>query len=242
MEEEQVMEDVANLPDGGVAINESVSEKMLPQSEVDRRIGAAKLKEREKIMREMESARASEQAAPQQGADSDPRYIDAGKIKDDIRSELQAERERERTEYEEQMRKEKAQEFVDAYNSKLASGKEAYEDFDDVVAKVDPRQFVKVIMLANDVDGTADVMYELARNPDKLARLDYMANKSEGYARQMMQELSDSLRLNKEAVAKQSDIKQPISKLKSSLNGTNNSKEPSTIADFKRQPWLQTRR
>lgn len=219
------------------------TEKMLPQSEVDRRIGAARMKEREKLQREMQAQQQQAASAPasEERDSREAQYIDASRIKDDIRSELQAEREKETQEYEDNMRRQKAQEFVESYEAKLAPGREAYEDFDKVVGTINPKDFVKVIMLANDVDGTSDVMYELAKNPDKLARIDYMANKSEGHARQMLKELSDSIRMNKEAVENRANINQPISKLKSSVGGTNNAKAPSTIADFKRQPWLQTR-
>jgi hypothetical protein len=214
---------------------------MVPQSEVDRLVVAKKREAIEKYERELaqKQARGADYGRSEaQERSFNNGVVDTAKLKQEMLDELKAEQEAKERAYVEQQRKAQAEQFVKDYEQKLAAGRDSYEDFDDVVGQLDPAEFVDVVMLAHQVDGTADIMYELARNPEKLAELDYMASKSPSQAKRMMQKLAKSIETNREAVKNHQATSKPLPRSNPSTAGTSMS-ELKSVRDFKNASWLR---
>lgn len=223
-------------------------ENMLPQSKVNDLVGNARREGAEKAQRELEAKHQAElEKLRNERVASNPhseknmggmQVIDSGRIKQDILAEMKAEREAEEARYDEQMRRQKAEEFVSSYQAKLDDGRARYEDFDAVVSEVDPKEFVDVIMLANEQEGTADIMYELARNPDKLVRVAAAYRMSPSQAKRMMKEIAGSMKINRDAEVNHKATNSPLPRSKPSTAGTSTG-ELKTISDFKNAKWLK---
>lgn len=217
-------------------------EKMLPQSKVNDLVGHAKREAAEKAeakyRAELEQLKSQSQTPEAQKQIGGMQVIDSAKIKQDILAEIQAEREAELAKHDEQTRRQKAEEFVRTYEAKLEDGRSRYEDFDTIVAEVDPKEFVDVIMLANDQEGTADIMYELARNPAKLTQVAAAARISESQAKRMMREIAGSMKVNRDAESNRVTTSSPLPRSKPSTAGTSTG-ELKTVSDFKNASWLR---
>jgi hypothetical protein len=120
----------------------------------------------------------------------------------------------------------------------MGQGKDRYSDFDEVMTDFEPTAFPQVALLAAHLENTPDVMYELAKNPNKLVQINTLAERSPKMAERMLKELSDSIIKNQEAVENTVLPKAPLSRLKSSTTvGADTGKM--TVRDFKNQDWLK---
>ena len=228
-----------------VDVSEPVKEHMVPQSEVDKLVVATKRETAEKFKREADNQARSQtekavvsESAPVNSGMGGMQMYDSKKIRDEVLGEIRGEFESKQKQYDEQTKREKAEEFVAEYEGKLAVGKDRYEDFDDVVSTVDPNEFVDVIMLANESEGTADIMYELAKNPQKLIQVATAARMSKSQAKRIMNEIAQSMKLNRNAVDGKPTTNQPLPRSKASTAGTS-SGDLKTIADFRGASFLR---
>lgn len=104
--------------------------------------------------------------------------------------------------------------------SKLASVKDKYSDYDAVVPNFPFQHFPNAVLASVDFDNTGDILVELAKNPAKLEQLERLAqldSKASGssLAKQEMKRLSDSIKLNEQAL-KQKQSNPPLSTIKPS--------------------------
>ena len=136
----------------------------------------------------------------------------------------------------EQLEKE-VNDVAEQYFGKLAQGREAFEDFDAVTADFDPAAFPQLVYLATQSDNTAAIIYELQKNPAKLAQLSVMVDKSPAQARKMMASLSESIKTNDDAKRNLQEAQDPLSRLKPSPVGTDNGTK--TVRDFKNSSYLK---
>jgi hypothetical protein len=68
---------------------------------------------------------------------------------------------------------EAAQRIVNNYASKIATGKDKYEDFDSVTGNLSMQRYPNVVqVLAEVVDNADDVLYELGKNRSKLVQFE----------------------------------------------------------------------
>ena len=222
-----------------------VQEHMVPQSEVDKLVVATKRETAEKFERaaeaqarnQVEKSPVSAPAPVNPGIGGMP-VIDSRKIRDEVLGEIRGEFEAKQRQYDEQNKRQRAEEFVTEYEGKLSAGRERYDDFDEVIANIDPNEFVDVIMLANSTEGTADIMYELANNPQKLVQVAQAARTSGKQAQRIVNEIAKSIKLNRDATGNKSTTNQPLPRGKPSTAGTSSS-ELKTIADFKNASFLR---
>lgn len=115
-----------------------------------------------------------------------------------------------------------AQKIVNEFFTKLSTGKEKYQDYDNVVGNVDYGRFPNVVQLLNGfIDNTADVMYELGKDRTKLAVLEQLATLSPNDAIIQAQRLSQSIKDN-ESVGKVRMPNEPLSQIKPSITGADN--------------------
>ena len=81
----------------------------------------------------------------------------------------------------------------------------------------DPRMH-KFIALANQSENTGDIMKEVLDNPTKLENLLNMASNQPHLAMKALSSLSDSIKTNQQALAEESQARNPLSQLKPSQN------------------------
>lgn len=129
-----------------------------------------------------------------------------------------------------------AQQIAQQFLGKLTAAKDKYPDFEETLATLEVHKFPEVVQLANNFDNTADIMYELAKNPTKAVLLKQCAQLNPNLAAMEIQRLSDSIKQNE--TAKQAPSAQPpLSQLTPSITKTDNS--PITVRDYRNQSWLR---
>ena len=244
--EEGVVEESLGSPE------EVVSEKMLPESRVNELIRKAKFATEQKVRQEMEAQiQAQSQAmggmspvdesqlqAPQQQPQGMPNQgINPEDMKNQIMAQMRDEQERAYREQMEAEHKSAMEDVAQKYFLKVGKGSEIFDDCNEVMKDFKPANFANTVFLASEVDNTPEVMYELRKNPHKLAQIDMMAKTDPDMAREMMQTLSKSISENKQAMQQNPGVKEPLSRLKSSTVGADTGIK--TLRDLKKSPLLR---
>jgi hypothetical protein len=234
MEENQVTD---NALDNGVT--ESEQEKMLSQSQVNKIVQhekakvaqATKRELEEKHQRELEQIKSQQQQQTQRN-EQVPRELDANAIYQQVQERFNEEMQQRRL-------KEEMDKVANSYLSKMEQGKTAYEDFEEVTKEFDPTAFPQLTYLVSGIDNAADVIYDLARNPLKLAGLDRLAEKNPRQAQAELLKLSRSIAENRQAQADENsqNVAAPLDRLQSSrISGSN---DKMSISDLRNQSWLK---
>lgn len=208
-------------------------EKTLTQSEVNAIVKREKQKAAESARREAQAELERLQSQSMGGVESQGANVDE-QLKKLVENQFQQMQDQQ----EQQRREEEANQLAQTYYSKLAQGRELHADFDDVISDFDVGAFPQVAVLATQLDNTGSIMYELAKNPSKLAQVAVLAERYPEGARKMLQGLGNSVVKNQEAIAGNVATNEPLSRLKPSMNaGMDDGKL--TVADYKKQPWLR---
>ena len=129
---------------------------------------------------------------------------------------------------------------ANAYLSKMAQGKQAYEDFDEITKDFDPTAFPQLIYLVSGIDNAADVIYDLSqRNPAKFAELQLLAERAPKLAQNELLKVSRSIAENKQAKAdeRSNSVEAPLDRLQPSRISGSNGKM--SVRDLRSQPWLR---
>lgn len=223
--------DVGSNTDGAAIAAEP--EKTLPVSRVEELVKKAKLKGRDSMQAELDALKAEnanlKNSAGSMGGMSVPVDTEALKqqVLTDLRQQFQDASERRAKE---DMEKE-AQKIADTYHAKMSSGKETFEDFDDVMADFNPAAFPNLVYLASQVENTPAVMYELMKNPSKWATVAMLSERDPQAAQNMIRKVSASIVANQQAKADEKNVAPPLSRMSSSPTGQD-SGQPS-LRDFK---------
>lgn len=234
MEENQVIENVVDN-----SMGDSEPEKMLSQSQVNKIVQHEKAKAAQTIKRDMEERHQREleeiKAQQQQQAqrnESVPRELDANAIYQQVQERFNEEMQKRRL-------KDEMDRVANSYMSKMEQGKTAYDDFEEVTKEFDPTAFPQLTYLVAGIDNAADVIYDLARNPLKLAGLDRLAEKNPRQAQTELLKLSRSIAENKQAQSDENSnqVAAPLDRLQSSRVSGSNGKMG--IRDLRKQPWLR---
>lgn len=214
-------------------------EKMLPASRVQELIKKAKLKGRDDMMEQLaalqqENERLKSSGQPSMGGMTPQVDPDAlrKQVLEDLRAQMQSEKE---AQAQEQLRSE-AEKLAQDFHVKMKSGSEHFEDFNDIMAEFDPSAFPQLVYLANATDNTAAVMYELAKNPSKLATAAVLSERDPRAAQNMINRLSASIRANEEAKAQEAkaQVNAPLNRLQPSPVGQDSrSVHDYSVRDFK---------
>lgn len=230
MTEEVAMDAEVSNPDGSTM--EEPQEKMLPVSRVEELVKKAKLKGRDAMQAELDALKAENAQLKNNnmGGMTQP-AIDTDAIKqqvlNDLREQLQQANE---ARAKDELEKE-ANRIADTYRAKMASGKDSYEDFDNVMADFNPAAFPNLVYLASQVDNTPAVMYELMKNPSKWATVAVLSERDPNAAQNMISKISASIKANEQAKAEEKNIPAPLSRMSSSTTGQDNGAK--TVRDFK---------
>lgn len=186
------------------------TEKTFGQHEVDALIVRAKQDALRLAAERPEYAQQKAGVQPQQAPASDIRQI--------VADEVQRARDAWLAEQEQQVHTAEASRIANDFMSKLQTGKDKYQDFDSIVGEIPYAKFPVSVQLATMVDNTADVMYELSKEPYKLAQLEQLAQVSPELAVKQMQKMSAAIKTN-EAATKMRTPNEPLQHLRPSTAG-----------------------
>jgi hypothetical protein len=227
-------------------------ERTFKQSEVNDLVGRARNEAVERYRRE--SSMASHQAPqtptqpvyqqPYQQPYQAPPPQSRTLSEDDYRRVAAEEAQRSRNEWIQESHRnaeeQNAQRIASEFFTKIDAGKGNLQDFDKVMADIDLRSIPYHVQLANMVDNTAEVMYELAKNPSKIGAIqnlidiDIRAGRQPKLALSEMKRLSDSIKTNQKAANFKSP-NEPLSQMRPSNAGTGNQGERS-VRDYRNNP------
>lgn len=215
------MQDQSVAPETSSSQQDAKLEKVLKQSEVNELVGRVKHEAYSKGQRD---ALAQSVPANNQGLGGMPDMSD-DKVRQLIAEEAQKQ-------HHQASAMKVAQDFV----SKMESGKSKHDDFEQTVAELDLQTIPHIVQLATGMDNTADIMYELGRNPGKVATLTTLAYVNPRLAQIEMQKLSKSLKDNDDAANAESP-NEPLSRITSSMAGKDNGSN--TIRDLRKKAWAR---
>jgi hypothetical protein len=226
--------------------SEAPPEKMLPQSRVNELVQKAKRDKERQMQEKLDAAMAQIQElqgsqqqptkAPE-GQTQSPPGIDVQALQAEVMQRIEAkQKEDEQKRYNDQLEQEVNQ-VATQYFGKMAQGKDLYEDFHAITADFNPAEFPQLVFLANEMDNTPAVIYELAKNPSKLAAIDRLVERSPNMARAELAKLSESIKRNVEAKQNLQEPQDPLSRLKPSPVGTDNGTK--NVRDFKKSNFLR---
>ncbi len=216
-------------------------EKTLPVSRVNELVKKAKHKGERKMQNELEALRSElaeiKNAQGQGQTGMGGMSVNTDEIRqqviDQVTQDLMKQQEADRQKLIEQ----EALQVANQFHGKMQQGKERYDDFEDVIAGFNPGEFPSLVILANEADNTADVMYELKKNPTKLAALASLVERSPTLARSEIAKLSNSIKKNQEAIAQEQNTTEPLDRMKPSTVGVDNGSR--SIRDLRSQPSLR---
>lgn len=206
------------------------TERIFKQSELNEIVGRAKHEAVESFKRQQ-----TQQQQPSQNHES---QTVRGLSEDDVRrltgEELTKHRDNWSRETQERADAEAAQRIVSSYKEKIAAGKEKYEDFEAVTNNVDMRYYPNVVqLLAEYVDNSSDVLYELAKNRTKLHQIESVCAHNPQDAIYEIRRLADSIKANDQS-SQMKHAHVPLSQQRPSNTGTDSGSSLS-IRDLKRK-------
>jgi len=212
---------------------DDAQEKMLPVSRVEELVKKAKLKGRDSMQAELDALRAENEKLKTGGSMGGMAVptVDTDAIKKQVIADLQTQFQTANEERAKQELEREANKIADSYRSKMAAGKDAYEDFDSVMADFNPAAFPNLVYLASQIDNTPAVMYELNKNPSKLATLIVLSERDPAAAQSMISKISASIKANDQAKAEDKTPPAPLSRMSSSTTGQDNGTK--SVRDFK---------
>lgn len=199
------------------------AERMIPQSQVNEIVGSAK---REAAERAVEAYKRQQVQVPPAQASTIHEPISQRNMssEDDIKRVAGDEIKRHFTQLEQEAQEranlEAANRVVAMFRDKIVAGKDKFSDFDSITSNVAMQRYPNVVqLLAEHVDNTADVLYHLAQNRDKLYRIEALSEHSPSDAIYEMKRLADSIKSNDES-SQMKHANTPLSQQKPSNTGT----------------------
>lgn len=189
-------------------------EKLVTQTEVNRIAGRVRAETAEKVRRELEAEYAGKTAQ-----NSGTASLDTEKVIEEVARRLKAEQEKDQEKILESQQKQAWESVTREYNAKLtkAAKSSEYADFDEVVRDFEHSNYDFVVWGANQQDNTADVVYELAKDPERAIRLEMLGRNDRKGFEKAMKKFADSVKSNKEASKKASTQSAPLPRLKSNV-------------------------
>ncbi len=206
-------------------------ERLFKQSELNEIVGRAKHDAVETFKRQQQQ---QAQQAPQSQPTQSAKALSEDDVKRLTGEELARQRDAWNREIQEKSEIESAQRIVNTYKEKIAPGKDKYEDFEAVTNNVDMRYYPNVVqLLADHVDNSHDVLYELAKNRTKLSHLEFTCAHNAPDAIYEIKRLSDSIKAN-EQTSPMKTANSPLSQQRPSNTGTDSGNSLS-LRDLKRK-------
>lgn len=235
MEENQVQDSDVTTANNGLDAEKTFTQSELNnivQHRVAKAAEAAKRQAEEVHRRELENIQAQSQQHQAARNENVSRETDADALYQQVVERLQSEAQKQQVERE-------MNNIANSYLTKMQKGKEGYQDFEDVTKGFDPTAYPQLVYLVAGMDNAADVIYDLSKNPMKLAALDNLAMKMPHQARAELERLSGSIAQNKQALtdAESQQVAAPLDRLQPSRVSGSNGKM--SISDLRNQPHLR---
>lgn len=210
------------------------AEKMVPQSKVDEIVRHSNARVAEKARKDaLEQYQAQQQ--PQQSSTSmggmerlttdDMRRIAAEEAQKNYQSVVQ--------QHQEEQMKHEGRRVVNEFFGKLNAAKERYPDIEEVVGSLPLDKIAHIVGLANTTEGTADIMYELGKNKEKLAHVHALMSIDPELARAKLSDLVKSVQINEQA-KNQRLANEPLSRISASPVGVDNGSNM-TVSDYRKK-------
>jgi hypothetical protein len=231
-------------------------EKMLPASQVNELVKRAKRKGEQKMQEQLDAAKQQiEQLQAQQaqqglqntaqtGSPQPPQQqqgqqqgVDTQQVMQQVMQQLQQKQQEDEAKRHQEQIEQEVNQVAQQYFGKMAQGKDMFEDFEAITADFNPAEFPQLVFLANQMDNTPAIIYELRKNPGKLADLAVLVEKSPSMARNELSKLSESIKRNDEAKRTLQEPQDPLNRLKPSPVGTDNGTK--NVRDFKAASYLK---
>jgi hypothetical protein len=205
---------------------ESKQERLFKQQEVADLLTRER---KEAVERYKRSAQPAQSQSPQQHQSN----ISTDDVRRIAAEETQNLMEKTREDAQRNAQMQEAERTASEFFGKLAAGKEKYDDFDAVMGSVkDWGKLASAVGLANLVDNTHDVMYDLIKNPTKIAQIHSLAEISPDLALAEVQRMSAAHKLNEKAT-KTKMPNAPLSQMRPSNTGTDSG--DLSVSDYKKK-------
>lgn len=131
----------------------------------------------------------------------------------------------------------KAQEIEQQFRQKIDAATYSDPEFADLYDSLNLENnpsLGPLVMWANEMDNTADVLKEIAKNPAKFANILMLLQSAPALAKREMAALSSSIKTNREAL-KQKQAKPPLEQLKPSTTVTSSGNKKWTVSELRRK-------
>lgn len=219
-----------------------VEPKLLTQEHVNALVAKRTAAIAEKVKREMELAHKAEIAALQSQQQTSSGSVEPTMPNDEIYQKiverLRADAQKNQEAQAEEAKMAQLNQMADNYFAKMQSTDAMPDDFNEVISDFDVSSFPAVAFLAQEMDNTPAIMYDLAKNPLKLAGINSLAQSAPNEARKALKKLSDSIAQNQQAEAEHVETQPPLSRLNPSKKaGADIGKMG--LQDFKNADWLR---
>lgn len=239
--------DEENVTSGTPAdVTNSPAEKALSKEQIVELVKHEKAKAAESVRRELEAAHKAEidkirlGQTQQLGGMKDTSALDddmAQRVYKQAYSKLEQEMQTRQEQMAKEQHEAEMRRIADNYFSKLRSGKERYNDFDEIVGDFKHDAFPELVYHLSGMENAADIMYELNKNPEKLERIDYWLNKDRRKGLDMLNKLSQSILQVRAAEEDYQPVNAPLSQVKPSNVGADNGRM--SLEDYKNADWLR---
>ncbi len=108
--------------------------------------------------------------------------------------------------------------MVNDFVQKMQAAEQRHPGLEQKLEDLEYETAAPIIQMANGLDNTGDIMAELLNNPQKMGNMILLAQMQPKLAVRQMQELSNSIKQNQEAMAQAQSAKDPLSQIKTSGN------------------------
>lgn len=219
------------------------SEKTFSQADVNALIGREKQiaaqKARQEVEREYQQKAMQGQQQAQMQGQQEQQPMSSGPSQAEADAIYQQVQERFNREMQDRQFQQEMTNVANAYHSKMDYGRKAYDDFDEITKDFDPTAFPQLVYLVSGLENAGDIIYDLSKNPSKLATLDALAQRSPRMAQAELGRLSNSISQNSNArqEADQYSTQAPLNPLQPSRVSGSNGKM--SVNDLRSQPWLR---
>lgn len=123
--------------------------------------------------------------------------------------------------------------IVDSFVTKMQAAEARHPGLEAKLNELDYNSLAPLIHMANGLENTGDVMKELIDNPMKMGNLLALAHGQPKLAQRAIQELSNSIKNNQEALSQEKQAQDPMSQLKPSTSAGMDNGDMS-VADFRK--------
>lgn len=205
-------------------------EKVLKQSEVNELVGRIKHEAYSKGMRDAQATAVTPPIANQQSSGGSG-MGGMPEITDDHVRQIIADEAQKQTQIA------AAHDTLTNFATQMGTGKGKYSDFDETVGNLgDMKNLLHVVELATGTGIAGDVMYELGKNPGKVASLTTLAYINPQLAKLEMSKLANSIKTNEQA-SQSPEVAEPLSQVKASTVGKDNGSN--AVRDLRRKSWAK---